>query len=365
MDFELNAFMTPTFNLVKPKIKKRYAETLNLSSNELHHPLLKELSQEFYVQSLENITRCYPNYAPTRDEIAQSFRINAEQILLTPGSDFTINLLLTHLGRHKSIILCNPEYYSYSDYALINGLNILKMNVHGERLDSMLEQYLQLLASTPQSIVVLSNPNGITGYSLSIEDIQKIADCCLRQHHLFLIDEAYADFYGLNHLSLLNEYKNIIIVKTFSKSHGIAGLRFSCVFANADLITYLRKTGVENAVSGISIAYFNFLLKKQNIITKIIEDVNRIKQHLIVFLSSQFPKWRIYNTFTHFLTADTHSQEIAETITQYFDNQKITIKHLGTISELQTCIRFTIPEESNLDMLKNIFIQFKDVHLNA
>ncbi len=365
MVFQVKEFMNPTFNSIDNRVKKSYQGILNLSSNELHHPVLRELSQQFYHQHLGEITRCYPNYAPAQAEIAQLLKVSPEQVLLTPGSDFTINLLLTYLGNHKSVILCNPEYYSYNNYALINGLKIVKMDVQARRLDALLESYLDLIAMTQPSLVVLSNPNGITGYHLRFEDIQKIAKCCYEHNHLLLIDEAYTAFSRLNHLPLLNKYKNLIVMRSYSKSHGIAGLRFSCVFSSAEIIGYLRKTGVENAVSGISLAYFNFLLKNNNTINEILEDIDSIKQDMVAFLRGNFTSWNIYNTSTHFLTVDIHDKTTAKKITKFFDAHKIAIKCLDSVSDLKTCIRFTIPETKHIDSLKKYFIQFKNEFLNV
>lgn len=166
-------------------------------------------------------------------------------------------------------------------------------------------------------------------------------------------------------MKLLNLHENLIIVKTFSKSHGMAGLRFSCVFGCEKIITYLQKTGVENAVSAVSIAYFNYLLNNRERIKRIINDINIIKKQLVEYIKNLFPTWDVYTTDTHFLTIDTKEEIIAASITEVFQKNKIAIKHLGTISKLSTYIRFTIPELKHISKLKDVFVDFKKESVHA
>ena len=260
----------------------------------------------------------------------------------------------------KSIIICNPEYYSYRDYALLNGYKIINADVISKSKEENITNYIKLLMNTSSSLVVLSNPNGVTGLNIQIEDMNNIAKICHKHNHLLIIDEAYSAFYKLDHRPLLKKYKNIIILKTFSKSHGIAGLRFATAFGQNDLISSLRKTGIENAVSSVSINYFIFLIKHEERINQIHNDILTVKKIFIDFLKCEFPQWEIYNTSTHFCTIDVKDENTALELINIFKLKNIIIKFLGHVSQLNTCIRITTSEWM---YMKNVITILKDYNL--
>lgn len=88
---------------------------------------------------------------------------------------------------------------------------------------------------------ICANPNAPTGIALSIEQIEKILRAADGRFAV-VIDEAYADFSEATALPLLQRYKNLIIVRTFSKSFAFAGMRLGFCVAHPDAIDALKKT---------------------------------------------------------------------------------------------------------------------------
>ena len=360
MTFILKDFIHPSFKQIQVKDKIRYNNLLNLSTNELKHTILDKLDKKYRKNNLSDITRCYPCLVTPRLFLSKYFHLSDNQILLAPGSDLLINLVLLSFNRTKSIIICNPEYYSYRDYALLNGYKIINADIISTSKEESLITYIKLLMNTSSSIVVLSNPNGVTGLSIQIENMDNIAKICDKHNHLLIIDEAYSAFYKLDHRPLLKNYKNILILKTFSKSHGIAGLRFATAFGQNDLISSIRKTGIENAVSSVSINYFIFLIKHEDRINQIHNDILTAKKIFINFLYDEFPQWEVYKTSTHFCTIDVKDEKTALELIDIFKLKNIIIKFLGYVSQLNTCIRITISEGI---YMKNVITIVKDYNL--
>ncbi|MDR1821908.1 MAG: aminotransferase class I/II-fold pyridoxal phosphate-dependent enzyme, partial [Oscillospiraceae bacterium] len=89
--------------------------------------------------------------------------------------------------------------------------------------------------------IVLANPNAQTGAVLALSDIEDI--CASNPNNIVVIDEAYADFlkYGETAVSLIGEFSNLIVVRTFSKSMGLAGARLGYAVSNPELIADIER----------------------------------------------------------------------------------------------------------------------------
>ena len=88
--------------------------------------------------------------------------------------------------------------------------------------------------------VVLANPNAPTSLALAVEEIRMLAAHALEKEEILLVDEAYADFAKECAVPLLKEFDNLLIVRTFSKSHSLAGLRVGYALGSPRLIQALR-----------------------------------------------------------------------------------------------------------------------------
>jgi len=87
--------------------------------------------------------------------------------------------------------------------------------------------------------VVFPNPNAPTGLSLPLETIEELV--AHNPNRLVLIDEAYFGFGAASAVSLINQYDNLLITRSFSKSHALAGLRVGYALAHANLVEGLRR----------------------------------------------------------------------------------------------------------------------------
>ncbi len=89
--------------------------------------------------------------------------------------------------------------------------------------------------------VVLANPNAPTSRALALDDVRRIAEACRSHDHVLLVDEAYVAFGGESALPLLAELDNVLIVRTLSKAHALAGLRVGYALGHPALIDGLNR----------------------------------------------------------------------------------------------------------------------------
>jgi histidinol-phosphate aminotransferase len=174
-----------------------------------------------------------------KEQIAEIKGVGVESIFLGNGSDEPIDLLIRAFcepGIHN-IVQIEPTYGMYQVAAGINNVEVKK---------ALLSDNYQLdAAGVLQSvddhtrIIFLCTPNNPTGNALDASEMIKVLNGF---DGPVVIDEAYIDFApGLSLLPWLSEFKNLIILQTFSKAWGMAGIRLGMAFADTEIIKILNK----------------------------------------------------------------------------------------------------------------------------
>ena len=183
----------------------------------------------------------YPD--PYQKEIKRKLSVlrdlDENRIFLGNGSDEPIDLLIRIFCRpgQDSILIPDPTYGMYQVAAAINDVKVIKAPLTE---DFELDPDLVLTATQPDTkIIFLCSPNNPSGNLLSKAAIHKILDSF---GGIVVIDEAYIDFTeDPGFLHKLDQYPHLVILQTFSKAWGMAGLRVGMAFASARIIQLLNK----------------------------------------------------------------------------------------------------------------------------
>ncbi|SHL74749.1 histidinol-phosphate transaminase [Hymenobacter psychrotolerans] len=180
-----------------------------------------------------------PLQRAVKQELAQLKAVRPEQIFLGNGSDEAIDLLvrLTCVPGHDSLLILPPTYGMYEVAANLNDVRAERLQLTADfQLSS--EIVAGVLASDAK-IVWLCSPNNPTGNLLHAGYMEEL----LRGFRgLVVVDEAYADFAAApSWTTRLAEFPNLVVLQTFSKAWGLAGLRLGMAFASPEIIGYLNK----------------------------------------------------------------------------------------------------------------------------
>jgi len=180
-----------------------------------------------------------PQQRAVKQELAQLKGVDPTQIFLGNGSDEAIDLLvrLTCVPGQDTVLLLPPTYGMYEVAANLNDVHIERIQLTADFQLSP-EIVAGVLASNAK-LVFLCSPNNPTGNLLGGAAIEEI----LRDFRgLVVVDEAYADFAAApSWTTRLAEFPNLVVMQTFSKAWGLAGLRLGMAFASPDIINYLNK----------------------------------------------------------------------------------------------------------------------------
>ena len=191
--------------------------------------------------------RRYPEPQPAalRDALAALYGCAADALLLGRGSDEAIDLLVRALcapGR-DAVVVAPPVFGMYAVSARLHGARVLEVPLRegvggfGPDIDAMADAAL----SGAAKLVFLCSPGNPTGEALAPAVIAALAQR-LRDAALVVVDEAYAEFSDVpSAVTQLQGCDNLVVLRTLSKAHALAGARVGCLLAAPALVRALRR----------------------------------------------------------------------------------------------------------------------------
>ena len=137
------------------------------------------------------------------------------------------------------------------------------------------------------SLVIISNPNSPTGTYIKIKEIEQILKKAKKFKIKVLLDEAYFGFSKKSAISLIKKYNNLIILRTFSKAYGLAGLRVGYAISNTTNIKQLNNTKPMYEINSLGILAATILLQDKKIKTNYINETKLGKNYLLNFFNEK------------------------------------------------------------------------------
>jgi histidinol-phosphate aminotransferase len=359
---ELNYHFREDVWKITPRTKQSKKGLLNLSNNELVHPLINNLFLGLMSSVNPETIRTYPYYPSIIKEFAKYFQVGEDQILITAGSDDGIKIIteaiMTTTGR---VILQEPNFENYPYYSGLLGVKVTSVRCSSAYPYIFTKEQFEAEAKVvPPSVIVISNPNGITGFCFSLEEMADLSKTCELYNHLLIIDEAYVPFNGFDHLSLLKSHENVILIRSFSKSLGLAGLRIGAVFAAPIIIDYLARWNSANPVSGVAIEVLSYFLKNMDTVNQAHQDIIRCREWFSHEVIKKFSSWLAIPSQANLLSFDTRNPKRVAEVTEFLRNNRILIRDLSGIQGLTNCLRFTIGNIEVMNEVINVLSDYQE-----
>ena len=165
--------------------------------------------------------------------LAEKYNVKPSQVFVGVGSDDVLAMaFLTFFNSDKSILFPDITYSFYDVWA-----SLFKIPYEQIPLDDEFRIIPEDYAKENGGVVI-ANPNAPTGVFMGLDGIRKILDA--NRDVVCIVDEAYVDFGAESALSLLDEYDNLLVIQTFSKSRSMAGLRIGYAIGSEKMISYLQ-----------------------------------------------------------------------------------------------------------------------------
>lgn len=170
-----------------------------------------------------------PESSDLRAALAEFYHLKPEQVFCGNGSDEVLGLCFyAFFSPEKRVVFPDITYSFYPVYAELFGLDYEEIPLNDD-FTLPVERFLG-----GNGGVVICNPNAPTGKTQPVEAIRRVLEA--NPDVVVLVDEAYADFGAQSVVPLIDEYPNLVVVGTMSKSRSLAGLRIGYALGSAELI---------------------------------------------------------------------------------------------------------------------------------
>jgi len=234
-----------------------------------------------------------PMQLKLKKRLAEAKHLAVEQIFLGNGSDDVLNQLMIAFctpGKDKAVLL-PPTFGMYQVCASINGIETLEVPLTADfRLDIA---GINAVQSSATKIIFIPSPNNPTGNCFALEDIKSIIEGF---DGLVVVDEAYVEFaIDKSVISWIDEYPNLVVVQTFSKAQGVAGLRLGMAFAHPEIIGLMNKVKAPYNINVLTQNEVMRRLEEQGLIQQQVHQIKQEKEQLllefksIAFIKKVFP----------------------------------------------------------------------------
>jgi histidinol-phosphate aminotransferase len=296
------------------------------------------------------VTNLELNRYPDRDctslraKLADYHQVNPENIWCANGSNEVLLLLLSaYGGASRKAAFYEPSYLMHFYISKITDTQVISL----ERNSSFKVSADQVLTEQEKNkfdILFLCSPNNPTG---NTEDKDQVTAICRRFNGLVIIDEAYVEFSSFSFESLIHEFDNVAIIRTFSKTWAMAGLRLGYVIANKEIINHLKAVTLPYNVSSVTqvggllaLDYENEMKQRVNLIIQERQRViNTLKE-----LGSLYV-WDSEANFYLIKPTTIVASELHEKLLEH----SVLVRDVSSYKNLENCLRVTVGTRAEND----------------
>ncbi|NRB38863.1 MAG: histidinol-phosphate transaminase [Pseudomonadales bacterium] len=234
----MSRFWSPIVAKLDPYVpgeQPKVLDLIKLNTNENPYPPSPKAIKAMVAETGDNL-RLYsdPNASELKHCLAKHFDLQVNQIFVGNGSDEVLaHTFQALLKQDKPLLFPDISYSFYPVYCGLYEIEAKRVAL-SEDFSIMAEDY-----AMDNGGIIFPNPNAPTGKLLALDNIEKILNT--NPNTVVVVDEAYIDFGGETAAALINDYDNLLVIQTLSKSRSLAGLRVGFALGHADLINGLER----------------------------------------------------------------------------------------------------------------------------
>ncbi|WP_052599378.1 histidinol-phosphate transaminase [Aureispira sp. CCB-QB1] len=263
--------------------------------------------------------------------------LDATQIFLGNGSDEAIDLLLRifcNSGK-DAIITLPPTYGMYEVSACLNNIQVIEVPLELDYQPNV--EGILAAQSERTKILFLCSPNNPTGNDFDVGKLQQLIE---KFEGIVVVDEAYIHFSTQASCTRwIQKYPNLVVLQTFSKAWGMAGIRLGMALASPEIIALFNKVKPPYNVNVLTQKYALSQLQDWSTLKEDIATILSERALLAKALSKLVFVEEIYPSASNFLLVKVTQ---ADTIYQYLIEQGIIIRNRSKVILCDNCLRITI-----------------------
>lgn len=333
------------FEVLSTKLGRKPEDIVKLDANENPYGPPPEV-----VQALGSLKFPYvypdPESRRLRAALAEDSGLGAEYILVGCGADELIDLIMRCvLDPGDKIVDCPPTFTMYGFDAAVNGALVIKVPRQSD-FSLNVSRIAEVVEQEKPKCIFLTSPNNPDGSIISDVDLLKILDFPI----LVVLDEAYIEFSGLDSkMEWVKKHENLIVLRTFSKRAGLAGLRVGYGAFPLSIIEYLWRAKQPYNVSVAAEVSACTALQNPDYLEKVKNALVRERERLYGLLK-ELPFLKPYPSYSNFILCEVTSGKDAKKLKEDLAQMGVMIRHYNN-KELKGYVRVSVGKPEHTDIL--------------
>ncbi|MGE3318482.1 MAG: histidinol-phosphate transaminase [Candidatus Berkiella sp.] len=293
------------------------------------------------------------------DPLATFYRTKPSQILLTRGSCEGIDLLVRAFCRpyQDAIVVSPPTFSIFAQCAMMQGASVIHAPLLQEQNFRLDPQLLLNSVTDHTKLVFLCTPNNPTGQLIPLEEILYITQQ-LQGKAMVVVDEAYMEFSaGKTAASFVEQYSNLVVLRTFSKAFGLASLRCGVVIAQPPLIAVLSAMMLPFPISLMTTQALKQAISDDNLNTmkQRISSIQQLRERFKMQLKQLPIVKKVWDSEGNFLFMQLKQSKAVLNACQ---EKPILVRHFVGVKGYEDCLRVSVgfaeQNEAFLQMLAEV-----------
>ena len=318
--------------------------------------VLLDANENSFGSPLERDWSRYPDplQLAIKQKLAELNDLAPSQVFVGNGSDEAIDLLFRIFCRPgvDNVVICPPTYGVYEVAAEINDVAVRRANLTNEfDLDAR-----AVLAATDEctKLVFVCSPNNPTGNLLSTSSILEVVRTF---GGIVVVDEAYVHFSDQRSLSEeIDRFPNLVILQTFSKAWGLAGLRVGCAFAQDHVIDLFNKVKPPYNVSGVAQELVLKALDNRELVDETINAIVRERRSLAERLVRLGFVKKVFRSDANFLLVEVADADEAYRVLL---EHGIVVRNRSRVELCDGCLRITVGTPNENEQLLEVLGKYE------
>lgn len=325
------------------------SDWVKLNTNENPYPPSPRVTAAIAGAADESL-RLYPDPRSTalRRAFARCHGLREENVLIGNGSDDVLNLLVRVFASEGSGAVFPVP--SYSLYPVLVGIE--NGTAHTIEFDRSMRLPVEQLTASTANILFLTSPNAPTGVGFRSEEIAELANSF---SGMLVVDEAYADFADQSAIPLLARNPRLVVTRTLSKSHALAGLRVGCALGHPETIDLLDRVRDSYNVNRLSQVGALTALVDDAYYAEVIEKIKTTRE--ASRSRCEALGWFTYPSQANFLFTEPRTRdgragaEVAKSCFAHLEAQRVLVRYFGGHALTRSFLRITVGTDAQMAVL--------------
>jgi histidinol-phosphate aminotransferase len=344
--------------LIKPSVRAEAAYALQardarrkLNQNESPYDLPDDLKRAIAARAIQARWPRYPEFVPRHllDQLSHWLGWPADGILVGNGSNELIQATLAvTVGPGDVVVAPAPTFSLYRLLTAVNGGRYVPVPL-GRDFTYDVDAIIDAAVRERAKVIILNSPNNPTGSALPAGAVERILAAT---EALVLCDEAYQDFGGPTALSAMAASDRVVVLRTFSKALGMAGLRFGVGLAQPHIAREIAKAKLPYNVNLFTLAAAEVAVDHMDVRQALVERIVATRDRTLKRLRD-VPGMSVYPSEGNFFLVRLHSADPTRVFERLLAEHDILVRNVSAVPGLERCLRISVGTDEDMDAVES------------